>query len=196
MSISTGPPDVIDNETYTVFDPILDRAITVEEVEKSIKHLKKGKSPGEDYILSEFIDYGKEHFKQILADLLNKLYVNGYFPEKWSTGVIVPIYKKGDKSDPSNYRGITLTSSMSKLMTYLLNERFFSGWIIISSRLNINLRISQGIVPLMLCMYVLQSVIAQNKPSHFALLSTSPKHLIKSLGLFFITSLRHVVLVA
>ena len=92
VSNSTGPPDVIDNETYTVFDPILGRAITMEEVEKGIKHLKRGKSRGEDYILSEFIDYGKEHFKQILADLFNKLYVKGYFPEKWSTGVIVLIY--------------------------------------------------------------------------------------------------------
>ena len=99
MSISTGPPDVIDNETYTVFDPILDRAITMEEVEKGIKHLKKGKSPGEDYILSEFIDYGKDHFKQMLADLLNKIYVNGYFPEKLSTGVIVPIYNDNDNDN-------------------------------------------------------------------------------------------------
>ena len=113
MSISTGPPDVIDNETYTVFDPILDRAITM-----GIKHLKKGKSPGEDCILSEFIDYDKEHFKQILADLLNKLYVNGYFYKKWSTGVIVPIYKKGDKYNPSNYRGMTLTSYNWLLVTH------------------------------------------------------------------------------
>ena len=82
MSISTGPPDVIDNETYTVFDPKLDRAITIEEVEKGIRHLKKEKSPGEDCILSEFIDYDKEDFKQILANLLNKLYVNGYFYKK------------------------------------------------------------------------------------------------------------------
>ena len=166
MSISTGPPDVIDNKTYTVFDPILDRAITVEEVEKSIKHLKKGKSPGEDYILSEFIDYGKEHFKQILADLLNKLYVNGYFPEKWSTGVIVPIYKKGDKSDPSNYRGITLTSSMSKLMTYLLNERLLQ-WLDyhkLSSQHQFAYKPGYSTID---AVYVLQSVIAQNKPVTF-----------------------------
>ena len=36
VSNSTGPPDVTDNETYTVFDPILDRAITMEELEKGI----------------------------------------------------------------------------------------------------------------------------------------------------------------
>ena len=103
------------------------------------------------------------------------------------------IYMKGDKSNPSNYKGITLTSSMSKLMTYLLNERlYFSGWIIISSRLNINLLISQGIVPLMLCMSC-KVLLRKIHQSHFALLSTSPNHFIKSLGLFFITSLSNVV---
>ena len=40
----------------------------------------------------------------------------------WAAGVIAPIYKSGDKSNPGNYRGITLTSTMSKLFTYILNE--------------------------------------------------------------------------
>ena len=38
MSSSTGPPNVKDNQSYTVFDQILDRAITMEEVEKGIRH--------------------------------------------------------------------------------------------------------------------------------------------------------------
>ena len=37
--------------------------------------------------------------------------------------IIVSIYKKGTREDPSNYRGITLTSAMSKLLTYMLNQR-------------------------------------------------------------------------
>ena len=49
-------------------------------------------------------------------------YYNTYNKE-WSTGVIVPIYKKGDKMKPENYRGITLTSTLSKMFTYLLNQR-------------------------------------------------------------------------
>ena len=47
----------------------------------------------------------------------------GIYPENWSTGVIVPIYKKGDKDNPANYRGITLTCAMSKLFTFMLNRR-------------------------------------------------------------------------
>ena len=51
------------------------------------------------------------------------IYVTGAYPDQWSTGVIVPIYKKGDTNDPTNYRGITLTGAMSKLFTFMLNKR-------------------------------------------------------------------------
>ena len=36
----------------------------------------------------------------------------------------MPIYKKSDRKIPGNYRGITLTSTMSKLFTFILNKRF------------------------------------------------------------------------
>ena len=38
-------------------------------------------------------------------------------------GAIVPIHKKGSKSDPSNYRGITLISCLGKLFLTILNNR-------------------------------------------------------------------------
>ena len=47
----------------------------------------------------------------------------GYFPEKWSEGFIVPIFKKGDINEVSNYRGITLLSTLGKLFTRILNNR-------------------------------------------------------------------------
>ena len=47
--------------------------------------------------------------------------------KKWSTGVIVLIYRKGDKNDPANYIRITLTCAMSKLFIFMLNKRI-SKW--------------------------------------------------------------------
>lgn len=58
--------------------------------------------------------------------LYNAIYQAGAFPERWAIGIIVPIYKKGDSKLASNYRGITLTSCMSKLFTYILNTRLCS----------------------------------------------------------------------
>ena len=61
---------------------------------------------------------------QVLVDLFNMLYSTWYYPESWTTCIIVPIYKKSDRKIPGNYRGITLTSTMSKLFTFILNKRF------------------------------------------------------------------------
>ena len=49
------------------------------------------------------------------------------FPEIWATGEIIPIHKKGDINDPSNYRGITLLSCLGKLFTNVINNRL-TAW--------------------------------------------------------------------
>ena len=44
-------------------------------------------------------------------------------PEEWNKGMIIPIYKNGDVQSPSNYRPITLLSSIGKLFTKILSKR-------------------------------------------------------------------------
>ena len=45
------------------------------------------------------------------------------FPEEWAEGYIIPLHKKGSKSDVENYRGITLLGCLGKLFTRILNNR-------------------------------------------------------------------------
>ena len=58
-----------------------------------------------------------------LTKLFNSVFLSGFFPDTWSTGCIIPIFKKGDCNDTNNYRGITLISCMGKLFTSVLNAR-------------------------------------------------------------------------
>ena len=51
------------------------------------------------------------------------MYDTGIYPAQWCSGIIIPIYKKGNREDASNDRGITLTSAMSELFTHMLNQR-------------------------------------------------------------------------
>jgi hypothetical protein len=43
--------------------------------------------------------------------------------EEWKESIIVPIYKKTDKTDCSNYRGISLLSATNKILSYILLSR-------------------------------------------------------------------------
>ena len=51
------------------------------------------------------------------------MFDNCVYPESWSSGIIVPIPKKGDKKDVNNNRGITLTSIFSKIFSHVLDNR-------------------------------------------------------------------------
>jgi hypothetical protein len=56
--------------------------------------------------------------------LFNLIFDKGLIPEQWLYGDIIPIFKnKGDKSDPKNYRPITIVSCFGKLFTSVLNNR-------------------------------------------------------------------------
>ena len=61
-----------------------------------------------------------------LVKLFNFIVKKGSFPDIWSTGIISPIFKSGNKSDPSNYRGICVTSCLGKLFPCVLYLRLGS----------------------------------------------------------------------
>ena len=50
-------------------------------------------------------------------------YLVGVVPDSWKSALIHPIEKKGDGSDPSNYRPIAITSLLSKLMESIINSQ-------------------------------------------------------------------------
>jgi len=63
------------------------------------------------------------HLTAPLVRLFNFIISKGTFPDSWSTGMITPIFKSGSRSDPSNYRGVCVTSSLGKLFCSILNTR-------------------------------------------------------------------------
>ena len=105
----------------------LDQPVTFEEVKVVIRSLKKNKSFGGDQLLNEYFIESLDILSSHLVDIFNAILNSGYFPNQWSEGIIVPVYKKNDPSDVQNYRGITLVSCFSKIFTGILNNRI-SNW--------------------------------------------------------------------
>ena len=58
-----------------------------------------------------------------ITKLFNLILDSGYYPKTWKHGLIYLIHKNGSKKDPSNYRGITLLSSLGKIFTSLVYSR-------------------------------------------------------------------------
>ena len=112
--------DTDDRETtYTNFDDPFSQI----EIRKAIKNLSSNKACGADNIINEYFIHAAELLVEPIKLLFNKILQTGVFPSQWATGLIVPIYKKGDADDTNNYPGITLISCFAKLFTSVINNR-------------------------------------------------------------------------
>ena len=108
----------------TIHNTSINEPITESEVKKAISGLKNNKSCGIDSIVNEHLKSLSHIIAPPLVNIFNLVFDSGIIPESWTLGMIKPIYKnKGCKSDPANYRPITLISCLGKLFTSILNER-------------------------------------------------------------------------
>jgi hypothetical protein len=70
--------------------------------------LKCYKLPDIDQIQAELIQAGCEVLQSEIHGLINSIWNKAELPVQWKESITIPIYKKGDKNDCSNYRGISL----------------------------------------------------------------------------------------
>jgi len=74
------------------------------------------------------IKAGKTALTPVLACLFTAVFRSGCFPPDWALGAITPVHKKGDTSDPNNYRGITVGHVLGKLYALVINARL-TAWV-------------------------------------------------------------------
>ncbi|MFN9111616.1 MAG: RNA-directed DNA polymerase [Bacteroidota bacterium] len=101
----------------------LNAPIQDSEVAVAIHRLKSQKAASEDNVIDEMIKHGGEPMVPVLARLLNFVFLTQWIPQDWEVGIIFPLFKKGSRSDPGNYRGITVSSVLYKTLSILLNNR-------------------------------------------------------------------------
>ena len=107
--------------------------ITNSDILKSIKKLKGNQSPGYNNIHPLFIKNCCNFVILPLKILFNQSIKTGTLPDIWKNGLIIPVFKNGDKTNIMNYRPITILSSFAKLLDQLVYDKisvFFNKLII------------------------------------------------------------------
>ena len=90
-------------------------------MEKSFKSaVKIGKACGPDNITAKDLSLNPDASIDGLQYLVKSSLLSGNFPAKWKTSKVTAVFKKGSKSDCSNYRPISLLSIPSKIVEHLV----------------------------------------------------------------------------
>ena len=87
------------------------------------KSLKNKKAPFSDLIKNEMIKASCGFLLNAYKKLFNTILQSGIYPSNWCEGLITPIFKSGDNTDPGNYRGICVSSCLGKFFSSIINQR-------------------------------------------------------------------------
>lgn len=97
-------------------------SFTQSEVEVALKQMKSSASSGPDGIPSIVLKNCAGSLSKPLQMIINQSLLQATCPECWKKSFIFPVHKKGNKSDVTNYRGITSLCAGSKLMESLVGR--------------------------------------------------------------------------
>jgi hypothetical protein len=116
-------PTEVDQDQQLPTDETLDQPITEKELDNALKNTKLGKSPVPDGLLSETIVYGGHTLKRFLLMLFNIFWTTETIPSDLVNPNITILFKKGDRSQCGNYRGISLLSTVGKTLADIFLQR-------------------------------------------------------------------------
>ena len=94
--------------------------VSIERVKNMIDELKERSALGPDNIGNKVIMELKEQLALPFSILFRKSLDDAEVPEEWKDSVVSPIFKKGARSDPGNYRPVSLTCNTCKLLEKII----------------------------------------------------------------------------
>ena len=95
-----------------------------EGVVKLLQQLSPFKAAGPDGITPYVLKTAAEEIAPALTIIFQKSLDTGTVPLDWLCANITPIFKKGDRTSPANYRSVNLTSVCSKILEHILHTKY------------------------------------------------------------------------
>ncbi|KAI8491337.1 hypothetical protein Bbelb_309700 [Branchiostoma belcheri] len=100
--------------------------VSVEEVFSVLNGLHPNKAPGPDSISNRLLKEAAPVICTSLCELFNHSLATGQFPAEWKLCNVSPIYKRVDRTDPSNYRPIALLPTVAKVLERLVHNHLYT----------------------------------------------------------------------
>ena len=101
----------------------LDQPFTRTELLSAISTLKNNKAICLDQVSNEMLKSSKLVIVKQLLVLFNIILSSTMYPSEWKKNILTPIHKSDSLTDPSNFRGVAVSSCMGKLFNKLLQRR-------------------------------------------------------------------------
>ena len=118
MNLSHSPEDDI---------PTLNNLnISPQDVIDAISVMDSSKACGPDLISPRLLKEGANQLAIPLSTFYNTLLSRSLFPSAWKRANVTPIFKKGDPSEPSNYRPVSLLSCIGKVMERCIHKYLYN----------------------------------------------------------------------
>jgi hypothetical protein len=123
LNVQTDSEGITGN-SYTIDNNNIPDKVGVNmlDLESVVRQMKNNKSPGYDELTTNVIKAAGPIGVQWLYQVLRRIWTENNIPEDWCKGIIVLMYKKGDRKQCGNYRGIMLLCQTSKIY-----ERIFAN---------------------------------------------------------------------
>ena len=96
------------------------------EVKQTLGNISTNKSSGSDGTPVELLQILKDDAVKAIYSICQQIWKTQQWPQDWKRSVFIPISKKGNAKECSNYHTIALISHTSKVMFKILQARFQS----------------------------------------------------------------------
>ena len=97
--------------------------ISIEVVQSRLEKLNVHKSCGPDELHPYVLQGTAKELSLPLTIIFQKSLDEGRCPDDWKSANVTPIHKKGDRTEPSNYRPVSLTSQVCKVLESIVREQ-------------------------------------------------------------------------
>jgi len=101
---------------------IPDITVSKEGVTKLLQELNTSKAAGPDAVANKALKMAADNIAPILTVIFQQSLDSGELPADWKKANITPLYKKGSRADPANYRPVSLTSVSCKMLEHIIDS--------------------------------------------------------------------------